>query len=121
MATSIAYIRKHKAPLAKIGRRVTYAGHPYRVAWTHHDGLILRSELTVHANDPYLDYEPPLSTTEASNARYITQLELMLYEMTSRGDWIKNGHNVEIYDRIVAAVEAHEAMMRGKPGDRREG
>jgi hypothetical protein len=103
--TAIAYIRQYKQPKAKIGKIVTYAGHPYRIASTQGDGLILRSQLLVHPNDEYMDYDPPLSTVISSNAREIVRLKVMLYEMTSRGDWSRAGYNPEQYDQLVKWIE----------------
>lgn len=56
--SSIKHIRQYKNKKAKIGMRVTYDGHPYRIAWTCGDGLRLRSELLVHPNDPGINYDP---------------------------------------------------------------
>lgn len=73
--TSIEYIRKYKEPRAKIGLRVTYAGHPYRIANTSGDGLKLRSEILCHAKDDLLDYEPDKDVHNATLYRKMQQLE----------------------------------------------
>lgn len=110
--TDIAYIRQYKQEKAKIGRIVTYAGHPYRIASTSNGSLVLRSQLIVHPNDEYLDYDPPLSTVESSNAREIIRLKVMLYEMTSASDWRKSGYDLAEYDRLVRWVESSDDWMR---------
>lgn len=99
--SDIDYIRKYKVPIAKIGQGVTYAGHPYRIAWTRDGLLVLRSELLVHPQDQRLDYDPPLSTNEGSNEREITRLRSMLYEMTSLTDWLQAGYTIDQYNATV--------------------
>lgn len=105
MKTAIEYIRKNKQPKAKIGKIVTYAGHPYRIASTNGDRLVLRSQLIVHPNDPYLDYDPPLSTVESSNAREIVHLKIMLYEMTNAVMWFENGYDPEQYNALAEWID----------------
>jgi len=53
----IKTIRSQRNVPAKIGQIVTYAGRPYRIAWTTDAGhLVLRDQIIVHPTDPALDY-----------------------------------------------------------------
>lgn len=109
--SNIEQIRKYRKVPAKIGKMVTYAGHPYRIAWTCGDGLVLRSQLLVHPTDRHLDYDPPLSTNEGSNQREITRLRGMLYEMTSLTDWLQAGYTIDQYNATVGDFEAEDKRL----------
>lgn len=114
--SAIEYIRKIRRVPAKIGKWVTYAGHPYRIAWTSGDGLKLRSELLVHACDTYIDYDPPISTTSISNLREITRLRGLLYQMTTLEDWLKAGKTEDQYYATVGDFIEEDRRLNKKSG-----
>jgi hypothetical protein len=74
--SSIEYIRRAKAAEAKINKVITYAGHPYRIAWADGDALILRSELRVHPRDNSINYNPSeVDLVIGSQSRRLKTLE----------------------------------------------
>ncbi len=114
----IENIRKYRRVPARIGRIVTYAGHPYRIASADGDALILKSELRVHPTDPYLNYDPSVNIHENSNLREIIRLCGMLYEMTTVEDWLSAGYSAEQYEATVGKFKEEDQRMGVYTGKR---
>lgn len=94
MSSVIEFIRKRYGVPAKIGRIVTYQGHPYRIAWTSGTGLLLRSELIVHPTDPALDYSAEDNRNEVDRLKDRIKLK------------------AKAFDNLVTEYEQHKDLIQ---------
>ena len=86
----IKQLREFRKVPAYIGRIVTYAGHPYRIASVKAGGLVLRSELLVHPQDDNIDYNPPANINQQSQQGEIERLYKRIEELEQQVNQQRN-------------------------------